>query len=698
MCKSLITACFVFLLSLSVGAQHAVKIAGFKAQLKENMHDSIRVQLLTKLSNEYVNQGDNRMAVDYGDQALRLSQKSGYKNKLAVIYNLLANAYVGLSDYPKGMENHQKSLQISRERNNPSGIAISYNNIAIVYYNLADFPKTLEYLQKSLKIQEELGDQYKIAAAIGNIAVIYNELHEDSLSMIYQQKSFDMHEKMGNKTDMAASLNYLGTLYRQKKEFTKALEYHQKALAIAIELDEKEGMKTTYASMGALYLDMHDPNEALSMFFKAIPFSDEQTDTKARADIYITIATAYRQLKNNTEAVSYLEKAMTLAKSAGNLKEQKEAADGLYRIYKEKHDFPKALAYHELGRQLNDSIFNTSKNESFNSLKTQFALDRQENNLKAKADAALQKKEDEKAKQQTIIYIALGVLVLVLAFSYLLFTRFRISKAQNKVIEHQKLLVEHKNKEITDSILYTKRLQQAILPSAEMVKQYFPESFVYFKPKDIVAGDFYWMQHASDYTYFAVADCTGHGVPGAMVSIVCCNALNGALKEFGLTDPGLILDKTRQLVLETFEKSGEDIKDGMDISLIKIKTKNSGSAKVTLEWSGANNSLYYMEEGIFKTLKCDKQPVGRIDHPKPFTMHHLEVKRGTCLYFYTDGMADQFGGPKGKKLKYKNLNAHLSAIHHLDMEAQLNSIHCFFTEWKGALEQVDDVSIIGIRV
>jgi tetratricopeptide (TPR) repeat protein len=683
---------------LSLTAQHAVNIEKLKKDLRQNIHDTARIKKMLEISIEISEQGRSKSALIWANMSLDLAKKIRYKRLDWQLYNRLACCYIAVSKYTDAIEYHQKALQVAVETNNKPKIAATFNNIGIVYYNLADFNKTIEYFQKSLKMQEQLGKEREVAATIGNIAVVYADLGEDSLSAIYQQKSFDMHQKMGNKTDMAASLNNLGILSRKKRQFEKALDYHIKALAIAADLDEEDGMRTTYSNLGSLHLDMNNPEEALTMFFKAITFTGEDADKREMSVLYLGVATAYQKTGKNPDAISYFERSFDLATDVGDLRQQKEAADGLYTMYKKNDEFKTALVYHEIARKLNDSIFNTSKNESFNSLKTQFALDRQEIDLKTKADVLLQKKEEEKAKQKTITYIAIGILILVFIFSYIILQRFRITKKQNEIIASQKIIVEHKNKEITDSILYTKRIQQAMIPPVALVKKYFPESFIYFQPKDIVAGDFYWMEHINNVTYMAVADCTGHGVPGAMVSIVCSNALNGALKEFKLTETGLILDKTRQLVIETFEKSGEDIKDGMDISLIKVYPSNVNSGEVTIDWSGANNSLWYIQNGEFKIIKCDKQPIGKIDDPKPFTTHTLHLRKGDMMYLFTDGYADQFGGPKGKKFKYKSLQELLILNQTKSLTEQKEILAHTFTDWKGPLEQVDDVCIIGIQV
>ncbi|NOQ74054.1 MAG: SpoIIE family protein phosphatase [Crocinitomix sp.] len=260
-------------------------------------------------------------------------------------------------------------------------------------------------------------------------------------------------------------------------------------------------------------------------------------------------------------------------------------------------------------------------------------------------------------------------------------------------IEAQKLIVDLKNREITDSIAYAKRLQTAILPSNLSINNAFKNNFVLHLPKDIVAGDFYWLEQKGDKILFAVADCTGHGVPGAFVSVVCHSALNRAVREFQLEKPSDILAKVTDLVIETFEKSEEDVKDGMDIALCALDLKNN-----TLEYAGANNSLYYIRENELMEIKATKQPVGNYYARSAFKNHTLQIKPSDVFYLFTDGYPDQFGGERGKKFKYKNFKNLLFKIHQNKLSDQRNSLLSEFDNWKGDNEQVDDVCILGIKI
>lgn len=302
------------------------------------------------------------------------------------------------------------------------------------------------------------------------------------------------------------------------------------------------------------------------------------------------------------------------------------------------------------------------------------------------------KNRELNAQNQTISAFVIGLLLCFVMVFFIIRSNL-IRKKINKELQEQKHLIEEKNKEITDSITYAKRLQEAILPPESFLQMHLPGYFVLYQPKDIVAGDFYWAEKINDLFFIAAADSTGHGVPGAMVSVVCSNALNRSVKEFNITDTGKLLDKTRELVIETFEKSTSEVKDGMDISLLCIDNKNK-----KIFWSGANNPLWYISNNELKEIKANKQPIGKSDHVTVFTTHEMDYTPGTTFYLFTDGIADQFGGPKGKKFKYKQLNEVLLKNSTLPLEKQKQGIANVFNEWKGDLEQVDDVCLIAIRI
>ena len=264
---------------------------------------------------------------------------------------------------------------------------------------------------------------------------------------------------------------------------------------------------------------------------------------------------------------------------------------------------------------------------------------------------------------------------------------------RTKELNEKKNILEIKNKEINDSINYAKRIQDAILPAKGQISTAFENNFVLYIPKDIVAGDFYWLEKTPNSNLLAVADCTGHGVPGAMVSVVCYNALNKSVKEFNLTNPAQILDKTRDLVIETFSKNSLGIKDGMDISLI-----NYNSASKKLLYSGANNHLLIIRNNELLEYRADKQPVGMAESYTPFNNHEIDLIKNDVIYLFTDGYADQFGRENDKKLKSANFKKLLLKNNELKMEEQRMELLTFFNNWKNQTEQLDDVCVVGIKV
>jgi len=298
--------------------------------------------------------------------------------------------------------------------------------------------------------------------------------------------------------------------------------------------------------------------------------------------------------------------------------------------------------------------------------------------------------------------IYLGV-VFLLSFTIIFYFRTLVNEYE-QINKKKTMLLKASNDEIKASINYAKRIQEAILPSITLIKTHLPQSFILYKPKDIVAGDFYWMHYLpqpngwevdGDVVLFAAADCTGHGVPGAMVSVVCNNALNQSVKEFGITQPSLILEKSRDLVIETFAESIENVQDGMDIAICSLNTKTN-----ELTYSGANNPLWIIRKDSIEIeeYKADKYHIGKCDMMKPFTNHSIQLNKGDTFYIFSDGYVDQFGGEKGKKFKSRPFKELLLSINNEPLDKQKERLETHFEEWKGDLEQIDDVCIIGVKV
>jgi hypothetical protein len=416
--------------------------------------------------------------------------------------------------------------------------------------------------------------------------------------------------------------------------------------------------------------------------------------------------------------VEYFKKAINVSNGEGHVELQLHVLNSIVGSYSVLKDYENAFIYLNQFKTINDSIQLQKNSKKTIEMKLQNEYERKTmaDSLKSVEDRKMNeiKLREEETKRN---YSYVGIIVLIIVIGIVL-NRFRITQRQKGVIElqkkeveRQKHIVDEKQKEIVDSINYAKRIQTAIIPSKATLKKNFENHFLFYKPKDIVAGDFYWCETIGNTKLVAVADCTGHGVPGALVSVVCSNALNRAVKEFNLSSPAAILDKTREIVLESFSMSEETINDGMDISLLSIKIKSPSAAKglpttqqnsneVHVEWSGANNSLWYSQNGEFKEIKANKFPVGRSYHEGNFTNHTLELSKNDYIILFSDGFADQFGGDKGKKYKYKNLMAFIreSIGNETSFSDLSDKLDREFETWKGKNAQIDDVCVLGIKL
>lgn len=270
-------------------------------------------------------------------------------------------------------------------------------------------------------------------------------------------------------------------------------------------------------------------------------------------------------------------------------------------------------------------------------------------------------------------------------------TKNKTLEEQKAVITHQKDIVEEKQKEILDSILYAEQIQRTLLANHSLVNEIIPDSFVYFQPKDIVSGDFYWATKKENRFYLAVCDSTGHGVPGAFMSLLNMTYLNEAINEKNMKEPNEVFDHVRRRLIENIAQYGRQ--DGMDAILLCFEDKSD-----TVYYAAANNAPVLISGGVLTELPADKMPIGKGEKQDAFTAYRFDIKKNDVIYLYTDGFADQFGGPKGKKFKYKQLEDLLLSIHAKPVKEQELTLEKSFLDWRGSLEQIDDVCIIGIRV
>lgn len=671
-----------------------------KNKIAKNTFKRFYASALTNKGFGLMNERNTSLALESYTLALKIHREINNKKGQTAVLTNIASLYKTSGDVEKALEYNKEALKVEEEINDIETMAKTLNNIALIYSNQGNTALALDYLFRSLTLREKIKDTVGTANVYLNLGLIYIAQDEKEKALQYYLRSFAIRKNKSDKNGMAGVLSNIGHLYAKYNQFDSALHYYDQSLLLRRQSNDKKGLIQTLNGIGSLYSRKNELDKALSYFEESLVLCLETNNKQNLTTIYSNLGTIYYRQEKIEKAEGYAKTALKNSQELGYPENIFLSADLLYNIYKKQNKFQDALQMHELSTKMQDSVSNLAARKMIIQKQFQYEYEK-----KSAADS-LRIAEEKKVtaaqlkQEKTQRYALYGGLSLLALFASFMFNRFRVTNRQKQIIEikeqetqHQKKVVEEKNKEITDSITYAKRIQQAILPPQDFVNEFLPENFILYKPKDLVAGDFYWMEVVDDNIFIAAADSTGHGVPGALVSVVCSNALNRAVKEFNLSDTGKILDKTRELVLDTFAKSSEQVKDGMDISLLCIDKKNKQAF-----WSGANNPLWRISSNNLSEIKADKQPIGKTDQPKPFTTHALQISSGDVFYLFTDGFADQFGGEKGKKFKYQQLKDLLLSINNTALNKQEAALSKAFDDWKGKLEQVDDVCIIGIRI
>lgn len=676
---------------------------------------------------------DLKKAKMYADSAMVYALKSQDNSYIARAHQYQGWGYHDISAFKKAKVCYHNSLKFYQKANDEQGIADAYGNLGNIYLDMDLFQKSLEYQLKSMSANEEILSRgivkdKKLASAkegktyaLHNIASIYTEIGLHDRALKYELESLRDEVTAGNHKGEAISCNAIAVSYKNLNSVDSAILYFERAITIYDTLENVQGLASTYfsyATMDGSGLTSFEKEMMISasllMYFKGGDM-DSYTDQLLSIGLYSFSSLADDSLKNLLSSADDLITKFDLPhhrlkyvlleskyyERTGDyelaLKATKE-----YLILKEKDDEEKrnrVVVIGSIRREMqleahNDSIVQSEQ------YKTLSAVDQQ-----------------KIANQRSWIVLGvLGGLILIISLAFVVNSNRRkrrmneVLSGKNQAIYEKNAIVEEHNRSVAASIQYAKRLQTAILPTRKEVNEYLPESFLMFLPKDVVSGDFYWFGVLDGIVFIAAADCTGHGVPGAMVSVVCSNALNRVLNEFHITKPGDMLTKTRELVIETFARSDDKVEDGMDITLCAIHQDKS-----YVDFSGANNPLWIVRqnasmgehaadrvvEGNQSSLlefKANKQPVGLYPEMKDFTSTRIQLMENDQLYLFSDGFVDQFGGENGKKFKSSNLKRELLSITDLDMIKQEDSLKVTFNSWKGDEDQVDDVCVIGVRL
>jgi serine phosphatase RsbU (regulator of sigma subunit) len=637
---------------------------------------------------KYFTSGEIKKQRKLYNEAIRQARTLNSPRALGHLYKTRGILLYYESKFDSALFYFDKSLSLMQEANDKVGILKATSNIGAIYYMRMDYQKALEYFDRGLKLEVELNYREGEHVSLNNVATIYLTMKMYDNAMRYFRKAEKILLETQGTGDLAFTYDGLATLYMEEKKFDSAMYYARKCLAISESLEDKSAIAYSYLNIGIIQMAEKKFNDALISFRKAVPLTRELDDKRLLLGILANIASAYTQMDMLDSAYTYVEKVIPLQEE---LKHQK-FEEGLSLLYAEyyarRNDYKKAFAYLSKHRDISDSIYNTEM-----VIKTAELQEKFETEKKDKQNQLLYAENEKHKTTRNYLLIVVGLALLCIIGG--VFAYRKISRAKT-LINQQKNLVEEKQKEILDSINYARRIQFALLASDQLLNKHLPEHFVLFKPKSVVSGDFYWAAPLGDDFVLLTGDCTGHGVPGAFMSLLNISKLSQVINEQKITRPDLVLNEVRSEIIAALNPEGHEAQgnDGMDAVLYKLNFR-----KMRLEYSAANNSFYIVRDAKVLHCKADKMPVGKGHNDEiSFTYNEIKLEKGDIIYSFSDGYADQFGGPDGKKFKYKQLEELILKIHKEPMSVQKQKLEEVFDTWRGELEQVDDVCIIGVRV
>ncbi len=687
--------------------------------------------------------GELGKSLTFHNKALEQDRKEGNRKNESLSLNNLGNVFLKQGKYADAIKNYELSLEIRQDINDLVGIASSLNNLGLVYKNQGDLDRALAYYQNAYKIFEQSNDMVGLANALNNIGIVYRGNGNPERALENFLKALELFRELGNNLGEANTLNNVGNIYYQQEKFDQALEFYQSSLEKSEALGDKSSMAGKLSNIGGVYLVLGQNEKALQTTNKALSLQKEIGDNqgqistlnnlgayfKESGDLdkslnyfldaekvqkrigdhnYSTITLSsigeiYKEKKQPEKGLNYLNRALKEAKTYGSIEDQIAVYGNLSLTYADLGDFKKSYDYQQLAVKVGDSLARVVGTRDLAEMQVKFETEQKQREIELLGKE--KEVQDLKiTKQNTIRNMIIAFSVLVVLMLILIYGRYRSKKKaneeldlKNQEIEQQKKTVEEKNWEITSSIEYAKRIQDAIMPSMQEIRASLPQSFVFYRPKGIVSGDFYWFSKRENTSYIAAVDCTGHGVPGAFLSMIGNDHLNQIVNMEKMQKPDEILNRLHQEIQVTLkQKHGvTENHDGMDVAMCAFDhTKN------VLHFASANRYLYLIREGELSETKGDTVNIGGIMHEdvRQYTLHEIPLQKGDTFYVFSDGVSDQFGGESAKKFGYKRLKETLLEIHQKPMDEQHQAFEKTMVDWMGKEDQIDDFLLIGIRV
>ena len=686
---------FVYAIAFSFQFCAYAQIDSLEKALVSCKTDTGKASICFALSKQLMHENTPE-SFSYVYKGLKLSEQQKYDKGIGEAYYLLGNLH-DFNSVDSSIYYLKQALSIKTKLKDLKGVASVNVSIGTCYDKSGNSEMALKYYLTSLKQFESLKLEKGIASAALGVGNIFMTIKNYNKSIEFYQKAIDNYKKIKSPY-VSWAINNLASVYEKLNKIDEAKALYEESLKLKLDNKDFYGAVFSIDNVGLLLNNEGKYKEALIYFQRALEINREYNlEKETFANSYKNIAQVCLARNDNALANLYLDsfKVVTDQINMANLKLSYLKLKSQY--FENINDYKNALLCKNNFIQLNDSFLTVEMHKQVAEADAKYKTEKKQREIDGlQKDKVIQDVEIKRQNSQKIGFI-IGIIFLVILIVFVTKNYHQKQKAnilitkQKQEVEIKNHIIEEKQKEILDSIHYAKRIQTTLLANKELVNSHLTNNFILFKPKDIVSGDFYWATEHNNKFYLAVCDCTGHGVPGAFMSLLNIGFLSEAIKEKNIEEPGDIFNYVRKRLINSI--SNDEQKDGMDGILLCI---DKGSKIAT--YTASNNEPILISNNKITELAKDKMPVGKGETTVSFTTHTINANSGDTLYLYTDGYADQFGGPKGKKLKYKTLNELL--LKHVEkiMNEQAEILNIEFENWRGNLEQVDDVCIVGIKL
>jgi serine phosphatase RsbU (regulator of sigma subunit) len=714
--------------------------------LSESSHYSKRALVLAKKTNNKLLEGNALMdlglilsrsakldsALIQMETALNIFLQEKEMLEVAIAYSRIGRLHFDMGNYNSSIDCHQKEIEIKESVKDLNGLAYAYYNFGRTHRTIGNYQLALEQYQKSLSVFERLNNRPNIAQVSSEIGFIYENLSRSSLAVEGNEANFrkalEFHEtalKLFQDEDdlpkVAQTMNNIANCYSRLavnhyvsvygeywedslvnvsantiiQKFEKSFEFYNKTLEISAKTNDSWMAANVNINLGSHFIYSRSWQKAKEHLNEGLKLAKGSNYTVEEAlALYHLGELNYRQGNLENAELTFTQ-SLKISSSLGIKDMMMHTNQKLAKVFEQSGNLSKALKHIKAYNLIKDELYTEQSQKAIAEMQTKYETDKKEQEIKLlNNESALQHSIIQ--RQKLTLAITIGGLLVILAFAGLLINMIRQKQKANKILEEKNELISHQKQEITDSIRYASRIQNAILPSASILKDALDEHFVLFLPRDIVSGDFYWFTKQQNKMVLAAADCTGHGVPGAFMSMLGVSFLYEIVNKESIMQPSKILDTLRDFVKLTLSQTGKqnEQKDGMDISLCVLDLDN-----MKLEWAGAYNPLVLIRDGEIIEYKADKMPVAiHITDHQPFTNHVIELKPNDRFYMYSDGYPDQFGGGDGRKFMSKRFKQLLLDIHQKPMDEQKSILHQQHLAWRGPTDQIDDIVVFGVKV